>query len=193
MKDFTCAMCRHNLDVVLCTSTPGIPFKDQIKFCCNDIASFENNAKAPSSKKKKKVPVKNASCLHSDADGSSTLYYAAANIYIPKHYMNEVLSNVLHYKCKICEENLGDMANIRGIKRHLFEKHELHICDVCSMSNNRHIFASELEAYTPSELKSHMLGENVGSTGISGHPACNFCDKNFYDTGIHVEYYVCVV
>ena len=114
---------------------------------------------------------------------TNMLHYAVADMWMPKQYMTEVLSSTLEYQCKVCKEVLGDLENIKGIKKHLLEEHELQLCEVCIANDNRHIFASELEAFTETGLREHMKGAQESSTGVAGHPLCNLCDKHLYDTG----------
>jgi hypothetical protein len=176
VRDFSCAICRQKLDVILCTTRPDIPFDIQMKTCVE--------SSTPSSKKKKKNKMANESTTHTAMTvPTNMLHYAVADMWMPKQYMTEVLSSTLEYQCKVCKEVLGDLENIKGIKKHLLDEHELQLCEVCIANDNRHIFASELEAFTETGLREHMKGAQGSSTGVAGHPSCNLCDKHLYDTG----------
>lgn len=166
VRDYSCAICRQQLEVVLCTSAADTPFAEQMKKHTSTTASSTT-----------------ASSTTPGAPMMRYAFYAPAQMWVPAQYMSAVLSTVLQYKCKVCDEALGDMTNIRNIKRHLLEKHDLMICEVCNSSDNRHIFPSELEVYTSAGLQKHMTGVQEGSTGVSGHPLCSLCNKHFYDSG----------
>jgi hypothetical protein len=101
-------------------------------------------------------------------------------------------SLTIYHKCK---DHYKDMENMRSIicpiKRcaktherfttedlllnHLKTVHQLAICKLCL--THRPLFISEQKLMTESELQKH-----VKKNDASGHPVCQFCNQNFFDT-----------
>lgn len=175
VKDFTCCICRRRLDKVLCTSNASTPFSHQIK----EMKALRKSKSETEGGKGKYV------------------FHQASGMHVPAQYMSKVLNAVIEYKCKVCNEVLGGWSCLKSIKKHLYDKHQLLICDVCGANGNCHIFASELECYTQEELRSHVKGSSKGGT-LGGHPTCDLCKKIFYDTDqlyrhINDEHYCCYI
>ena len=106
---------------------------------------------------------------------------------------DEVIENRLNLLCgyfcpitscwEIAEDGSQSQEPFRTmglLHDHLWAEHKLKYCRVCL--ENRPIFLSEHNTYTDAELDKHCKGICAKDDGgFSGHPACLFCQKRFFD------------
>lgn len=99
--------------------------------------------------------------------------------------------------CDVVSSGWGDL------KRHVRRAHDRSLCDLCT--RNKKIFSHEHSLFTQSQLQAHTARgdsepDNAIPTGFTGHPACEFCRQNFYDSDAlyehcrdrHEQCFICV-
>ncbi|GAA95526.1 uncharacterized protein L969DRAFT_45026 [Mixia osmundae IAM 14324] len=91
------------------------------------------------------------------------------------------IAQIKQGECDILSTGWSDL------KRHV-KKHNRVLCDLCVA--NKKMFSHEHTLFTPATLQSHMrygdaapgAGDDAEATGFTGHPACDFCRINYYDS-----------
>ncbi|KAF2669655.1 hypothetical protein BT63DRAFT_373486 [Microthyrium microscopicum] len=89
---------------------------------------------------------------------------------------------LLRYNCPDPECDVACLG-WPDLHRHVREKHNKTMCDLCV--RNKKVFTHEHELYTKEELKRHQeKGDDkpgtVDQSGFRGHPKCGFCRQHFY-------------
>ncbi|CAN6466645.1 unnamed protein product [Victoria cruziana] len=127
------------------------------------------------------------------------------------HY--KMIKAMCRLSCSICDARVAEVQgneaskrkerfrNIDQLKRHLFHRHKIFMCDLCL--EGRKVFICEQKLYSRAQLNQHMStgdsevdGSESDRGGFSGHPMCDFCRKRFYGDNelyLHMstEHYTC--
>jgi len=108
-------------------------------------------------------------------------------VYLEDDELREAFDSLLQHKCPFCEttddQNPTDVnfKDFPALQKHVQRVHSLFACDLCAQ--NIHLFSNERRFYTRSELATHCRkgGAQGDDKSHRGHPACEFCDKRFFD------------
>ncbi|EAR97810.3 zinc finger, C3HC4 type (RING finger) protein (macronuclear) [Tetrahymena thermophila SB210] len=106
-----------------------------------------------------------------------------AGIYATTEEIYHELKKLVEIKCFAsgCKEENNTFQSLANLKKHLKEKHQRFLCDICL--EYKTCVLSEQKLYTQPGLEKHTKKGDFDEDGnvYFFHPECKFCLKQFYD------------
>jgi len=94
-------------------------------------------------------------------------YDASSDMYFESNESLLELQNRKKFICKLCQQ---DLKQKKSFKNHLFEKHQVNVCDLCFTHTK--LFPIEHDFYTKNDLMVHKM---------NAHVQCGLCFLYFFD------------
>ena len=119
--------------------------------------------------------------LWGDIAPSGTVFDEESRIFFPKKYFDAHIAPLEQFICWVpgCRRGGKPFQDRTQLRIHHQKEHNLAHCRICL--THKKAFLAEQPLFSPEGLRLHMK-KGDPAIGFEGHPRCEFCKRNFYDS-----------